>query len=154
MIEEESILDNIETHKNFIIISINPKLYPLSVIYSAAYALLDKAHAIVDGDPTTEILVELRPKEEDQDLKELGYLFNDELINYAVYTIQADRNKELRELIMNNALAGNLSKNPESNSIPWQEKKDVHNDPEDIRGLKTDCGCEGDPEGIFKKRDC
>ena len=73
MIEEESILDNIEVHKKFAIISINPKLYPLSVIYSAAYWLLDKAHVIIDGDPETEILVEIRPRVKNVDLKELGY---------------------------------------------------------------------------------
>jgi His-Xaa-Ser system protein HxsD len=112
MIEEESILDNIEVHKKFAIISINPKLYPLSVIYSAAYWLLDKAHVIIDGDPETEILVEIRPRVKNVDLKELGYKFNDELINYAVYTVQATRNKKLREMIVENALSGNLRTGP------------------------------------------
>ncbi|MBU0666569.1 MAG: hypothetical protein ABIC91_01485 [Nanoarchaeota archaeon] len=108
MIEEESILDNMEIHKNFAIVSLNPKIYPLSVIFSAAYWLLDKAHVIIDGDPETEILVEMRPRDKDVDLKELGNKFNDELINYAVYTVQSTRNKRLREMIVENALSGNL----------------------------------------------
>jgi len=114
MIEEESILDNIEIHKNFAIISINPKLYPLSVIYSAAYWLLDRVHVIIDGDPDTEILIEIRPKDKESkvDLKEIGFEFNDELINYSVYTVQATRNKKLREMIVENALAGNLRTGP------------------------------------------
>jgi His-Xaa-Ser system protein HxsD len=109
MTEEDSILDNIEIHKNFAIISVNPKMYPLSVIYSAAYWLLDRVHVLIDGDPETEVLVEIRPKKEQKvDLKEIGYEFNDELINYSVYTVQATRNKKLREMIVENALAGNL----------------------------------------------
>ena len=109
MTEEDSILDNIEIHKNFAIISVNPKMYPLSVIYSAAYWLLDRVHVLIDGDPETEVLVEIRPKKEQKvDLKKIGYEFNDELINYSVYTVQATRNKKLREMIVENALAGNL----------------------------------------------
>lgn len=120
MSNEDSILDNIEVHKNFAIISVNPKLYPLSVIYSAAYWLLDKVHVIIDGDPETEILIEIRPKDKDVavDLKEVGYFFNDELINYAVYTVQATRNKKLREMVMENALAGNLRNVSEQNIKP------------------------------------
>jgi His-Xaa-Ser system protein HxsD len=107
---EESMLDNIEVHKDYANISVNPRLYPLSVIYSAAYWLLDRVHVIVDGDPDTEILIEIRPKKNSKnlDLKEIGYEFNDELINYSVYTVQATRNKKLREMIMQNSLAGNL----------------------------------------------
>jgi len=112
MSEEDSILDNIEIHKNFAIISINPKLYPLSVIYSAAYWLLDRVHVIIDGDPETEILVEIRPKDKKVDLKEIGYEFNDELINYSVYTVQATRNKRLREMIVEKALMGNIGQQP------------------------------------------
>lgn len=120
MVEEDSILDNIEIHKNFAIISINPKLYPLSVIYSAAYWLLDRVHVIIDGDPDTEILVEIRPKKDlkEIDLKEIGYEFNDELINYSVYTVQATRNKRLREVIIEHALAGNTKGQQSFNPRP------------------------------------
>lgn len=128
---ENSILDNIEVHNDFAIISINPKLYPLSVIYSAAYWILDKVHVIIDGDPETEILVEIRQKnkEEPLDLKEVGYEFNDELINYSVYTVQATRNKRLREYIMENSLSGNTSQNikgpfPQQREYPKQRRAD------------------------------
>ncbi|MFC2135185.1 hypothetical protein ACFLTH_11255 [Bacteroidota bacterium] len=153
MIEEESVLDNIEVHKNFAIISVNPKLYPLSVIYSASYWLLDKAHVIVDGDPDTEILIEIRPKVKGTDLKELGYKFNDELINYSVYTVQATRNKRIRELIVENALQGNLRNAPKEPVFqPKAQENDedcvtctptnkesvlkTHEDPENIAGVR------------------
>ncbi len=110
--EKESILDNIEIHKNFLVISVNPKFYPVSVIYSAAYAMLDKVHVIIDGDPNSEVLVELRPKADgeisEKNLKEIGYNFNDELINYSIYTIQATRTKRIREALMESALRGNV----------------------------------------------
>jgi len=127
MSEEDSILDNIEIHKGFAIISVNPKLYPLSVIYSAAYWLLDRVHVIIDGDPDTEVLIEIRPKDKEQkvDLKEIGYEFNDELINYSVYTVQATRNKKLREMIVENALAGNLRNSPSPNQQTQQMNPEV-----------------------------
>jgi len=104
MADEKSILNNLEIHKDFVIASINPKLYPLSIIFSAAYALLDRAHIIIDGDPNTEILVELKRKNKEESLEELGRDFNDELVNYVVYMIQSIRNKKIREDIMENAL--------------------------------------------------
>ncbi len=143
---ENSILDNIEIHKDFAIISVNPKLYPLSVIYSAAYWLLDRVHIIVDGDPETEILIEIRPKKDEElDLKEIGYEFNDELINYSVYTVQATRNQKLRERIIDNALAniepvktGNMNQGnvrcdvPNQNQAPDPTRFNRPNDEQDI----------------------
>ena len=112
MAEKDSILDNIETHEDFIQVSVNPNFYPVSVIYSAAYAMLDKAHVIIDGDPKSEVLVELRPKDKEEmtakGMKELGYIFNDELINYSIYTIQATRTKRIREALIESALRGNV----------------------------------------------
>ncbi len=141
MVEEESVLNNIEIHKDFLIISVNPKLYPLSVIYSAAYSLLDKVHVLIDGDPATEILVELRAKEKSLDLKELGYAFNDELVNYSVYNVQALRNQRIREAIVENAISGNLRNTPNTPT----------SNPPPNRTQQDSCGCEtNDPEGIKK----
>jgi len=146
MVEDESILNNIEVYKDFVLVSVNPKLYPLSVVYAAAYALLDKVHVIIDGNPETEILVELRAKDKGQDLKELGYLFNDELVNYSIYTVQATRNKKLRESIVEYALRGNLrdTQNADIGVIKIE-------DPEGIRKVKMPEESKiDDPEGIFK----
>lgn len=119
----DSVLDNIEFHKDFAIVSVNPKLYPLSVIYSAAYWILDRAHVIIDGDPDTEVLVEIRKKKgKEVELKKLSYEFNDELINYSVYTVQATRNKDIRDMVVQNSLNGNMkgpsrSQNPQMNNV-------------------------------------
>lgn len=107
---ENSILDNVEVHETFAVISVNPRMYPLSVIYMAAYSQLDKVHVMVDGDPDTEILLEIRPKEDagEVDLKQVGYEFNNKLIHYSVYTINATKNISLREKIMKKALENNI----------------------------------------------
>ncbi|MBL7056499.1 hypothetical protein ISS07_06300 [Candidatus Woesearchaeota archaeon] len=85
-------------------LSLNPEIYPLDIAYSAAYAMLDRAFIVFSGNPKQEILVEIRPKEDGQDLEELGRSFNSELINYAVYTIQSKRNKGVKEAIVHRAL--------------------------------------------------
>ena len=86
-----------------VIISINPKIFPLEVIYSAAYMLLDRAHIIIDGNPKKKILVQLKAKKKD-DLTKLAYEFNDELINYSVYVVQAARTSGIRQAIVQRAL--------------------------------------------------
>ena len=58
-------ISNMEINKEegYALISINPKIYPLDVVYSAVYILLDKAYIVIDGDPEEEIIVEIRSKE-------------------------------------------------------------------------------------------
>jgi hypothetical protein len=62
-----------------VIISVNPKLYPLDLVCAAAGLFAERAHVTIDGDPKQEILVELRPKD-DCALELLGREFNSELI--------------------------------------------------------------------------
>jgi His-Xaa-Ser system protein HxsD len=113
-------------------VHINARLYPLEVIYSAAYVYLDKAHFIFDGDPKKEVVVTITPKKSDLDLKHLCLEFNNELINYSVYVIQAAKKQPIREAIIRKALATN-------NEC-------------DETGLNDDAGEEwvDDPEGIAK----
>lgn len=109
--------------ENLVLISISPRIYSLPVIYSAAYAFIDKCYVMIDGDPREEILVELRPKTK-TDLKTLGREFNTELVNYANYAVQCTRNAKLRETILKRVLLTNdeetiqpTEKTPE----PWKE---------------------------------
>jgi len=120
----------IDKESNSCIISVNPKMYSLDVIYSAAYVFLDKAYVLVDGDPNEEVIVELKPKEE-YDLEKLGREFNNELINYANYKDFSIKNKNIREIIIQRALLTNDSslveeskriEDPLGIAIPWQEK--------------------------------
>ena len=130
-----------------VILKVNPKLYPLEVIYSAAYVFLDRAYVLLDGDPKKEVIVKLMPKEK-HDLKKLGGEFFNELINYADYNKRAKETKNIREMLLQRALItndpsvlqegdGELDKimgelddnedsdyleDPEGIAIPWEEK--------------------------------
>jgi len=132
--KEVSIQGNLEMNKeeNYITISVNPKIYPLEFIMSSAYIFLDSCYVLVDGDPQEEIIVEIRPKN-NESLEEIGRKFNNELINYANYTIQATKNKNLREAVVNRVLMTNSENqescpepninDPENIAIPWHENE-------------------------------
>lgn len=130
-----SSIDNIEIDKegNYLLVSVNPKIYGLDIVYYATYVLMDRAYAILGGDPEREILVELRPKD-NSDLEALGREFNNELLNYAVYMKQSAKNQRLREAILQRVLMTNLvptegeepkgmMENAERIAKPWREKR-------------------------------
>jgi len=83
MLEPINALGNIEIDKkqNYVLISLNPSLYPVHVVLAAAEKLMSRACIILDGDPAEEILVEIRPKGSKEDLKKLAFDFNNQLIN-------------------------------------------------------------------------
>jgi His-Xaa-Ser system protein HxsD len=131
MAEEEKIITigNIEINKkeNFILLTINPKIYPLEVIYSAAYVFLDKAYIILFGDPESEVFIEMRFKSNKGDLETLGRDFNNELINYAVYKTQLEQSSEINSEIVQKALETNSSDEDQDLS-----DEDYTDDPLDI----------------------
>lgn len=88
-----------------VILSINPKIYPLEVIYGASYVFLDKSYVIINGDPEKEVLVQLKPKNKGEDLEELALKFNNELVNYGMYVVQAARTSTIRNAIVQAALS-------------------------------------------------
>ena len=110
-------------------IKINPKIYPLDVIYKAAYVMLDKAFILLDGNPETEVIVKIKGKNgEDEKLKDE---FSSELLNWAVYKDQSEKNAEIRKTIIQRALLTNgfeekkdddYLDDPEGIAIPWEEK--------------------------------
>lgn len=134
-------MDNIKIEKDSVVLIINPKIYPLSTIYSASYVFLDRAYVLLDGNPEKEVIVKLKPKQK-QDLKKLGMEFFNELINYADYQKRAEQTKNIRETILQRALLTNDPSfiesaqdkeiaeeledeeldDPEGIAIPWEEK--------------------------------
>ncbi|MCK5282310.1 MAG: His-Xaa-Ser system protein HxsD [Nanoarchaeota archaeon] len=128
-----SALGNIEIDENsdYILFSINPRIYSLDIIHSAAYIMLDKAYIILDYQ-NENILVEIRAKHENQDLKQLTMEFNEELLNYAVYKAQSERNKEIRQIILQRSL---LTNNPDyfiDTSTESPQNEDEIKDPKGI----------------------
>lgn len=94
-----------------VFIKVNPKIYPLEVIYSAAYMFLDRAYVVIDGDPQSEVIVQIKAKGK-EDLKKIALEFENELVNYAVYVVQAARTDEIRKTIIQKAL-GVVESQPE-----------------------------------------
>ena len=125
--KETSVVNNLEIHKkeNYVLVSINPVIYPLQVVYSAAYTLMDRAYIIIGGDPREEIIVELRPMEK-EDLEQLGRELNNELLNYAVYAVHSARNQGVRDAIVQRAFATN---DVEPSKAEGKEESDVIKDP-------------------------
>ena len=113
-------LGNIEINEKegYAYFLVNPKIYPLDVIYSAAYVMIDRAFIILDGDPEKKIKVEIRKKEAHHDINELTRSFNEELLNYAAYSVQSKKNKVIRETLLQRIL---LTNNPEY----FDNKKEV-----------------------------
>jgi His-Xaa-Ser system protein HxsD len=123
---------------NRIFVSLKPGIYPLDVIFSAAYVFMDRAYVIIDGNPASEITVELRPKDGKTDTEKLGGEFANELLNYSVYKIQSEKNSAIRQAIIQRALmtndpdvmleaeevsgSGSPIDDPEGIAIPWEEK--------------------------------
>ncbi|MBN2112445.1 hypothetical protein JW707_05095 [Candidatus Woesearchaeota archaeon] len=131
---------NLRIENNQLTISVNPKLYPLEAVYSAAYVFMDRAYIVLDGDPDKGILVKMKLKKEGS-LETLGNEFNNELLNYSDYLTRAKETKIIRELLLQRAIITNDSSvaesidfdelenleeefldDPEGIAIPWEEK--------------------------------
>ncbi|MEM4662746.1 MAG: hypothetical protein QXM75_01865 [Candidatus Diapherotrites archaeon] len=138
--------------KNEAIVNINPKVFPLEVVYAACYVLMDKAYFILDGDPQKEIKVFIKPKDDKLSKKQLESLalkLHDELINYATYAVQAARNQPLREAIIKRALATNLAEIEYCEECASEEKTKLDKEAEKIKMPDEDLFID-DPEGIAK----
>ena len=115
-------LGNIEINEKegYAFFLVNPKIYSIDIIYAAAYVMIDRAFVILDGDPKKEVKVEIRKKEDHDDLNLLVRAFNEELLNYAAYKVQSEKNKKLRELLLQRVL---LTNNPHYFSQHKEEEK-------------------------------
>ncbi len=125
---ENFVLD--ETEKN-VAVFVNPKIYPLPAVFSAAYSMMDRAYAVIDGDREKRVVVRLWPKGT-QGLKEIALEFNQELLNYAVCLAQAKKTEPVRQALAKRAFlahsmaeesAGLFVDDPMGIARPWQEQK-------------------------------
>jgi hypothetical protein len=84
-VKNEGSIKNFELHDGFVVLSVNPKIYPLDLVYSASYLFMDRAFVLLGGIPSEEITVELKPKDKSLDLEVLARDFNDELVRQATW---------------------------------------------------------------------
>ncbi len=115
------------------LVSVNPKVYPVGVVLSAAYSLLDKGYFWVGGSPDNELVVELQSKsgKSRKALERLCREFSEELLNCAVYALQSANNKPLREAILRAALFVNTPKKAAAIDAT-KGKNSYKTDPEEI----------------------
>ncbi len=101
--------DSVFFGNGFARIALNPKIYPVAVVLSAAYSLLDRGYFLVSGSPERELAVEIRSKGKPskEALQALCDSFSDELVNSAIYAIQSANNRPLREAILRAAFFSN-----------------------------------------------
>jgi His-Xaa-Ser system protein HxsD len=125
-------------------IIIDETIYPKEAIYGAVYVFIDRLYIYLDQTENKKIELTFKAKEvlSDEDLEKLeGELMN-ELLNYTVRINLAKYNKEIRELLVGQALISAVGeealdgKKSQDNSaekfeyiddplgiaIPWEEK--------------------------------
>ena len=90
----------VDKEKKIVTISVNPSVFPIDLIYNAAYMLMDRAYIILDGNPTKQIYAILKPRTYKGELVDLGRMFYDELVASAFHAVQFVRNKEMRDALM------------------------------------------------------
>lgn len=136
----------INEKENKIVVSINPKLYPLEAIHGAAYVFLDRAYIYLDGDPKSEVFISIKGKKKitKTNLIKMGGEFLNELLNYSLRHSISKSNKKIREYILGACLFGasgrdtisshvseeneeegkeeDWEKDPLNIAIPWEEK--------------------------------
>ena len=93
------------------ILSINPKLYNLDMVYATAYVHLDTIWFLFDGDPTVEIIIHATRKQPTLNLDQFAKQFMNELISISNYFKQLETNKSIITTILQRAL---FSASPET----------------------------------------
>jgi His-Xaa-Ser system protein HxsD len=138
---------NIEITKkeNELVISLNPKIYPLEAIYGTCYVFIDRAYLFLDGDLDKKVKVFLKGKKElnPEELEKLTGEFKNELLNYSLRLSIAKNTKKIRETIVERALFSvlphekelkvidrrpeqidekTIEEDPLGIAVPWEEK--------------------------------
>jgi len=98
------IINNIEMHQDHMIVSLNPGVFPLPVVYSAAESFLETNYLVIRGDPEEEIIVEFRLRQHG-DLEQIGREFNNQLIYHLEEYLESEQGEEFMKRIMQRALA-------------------------------------------------
>lgn len=97
---------SVKVDRNEISWAIKPRVYPMEVVYQAAFVFIDRAYIMLDKDEAGDILVRLKGKEplDKAALDALQGEFANELLNQAVRRSISRQNQRIRELIVAKAL--------------------------------------------------
>jgi len=110
--------------ENKITILIDPTIYSLEAIYSAAYIFIDKAYLFLEKGPKNQVAVSIKGKEKLtlKELKDLSGEFHNELLNCALRDKISKNNQKIREYVVARAL---MSAAEEENKPLMKTKKEV-----------------------------
>jgi His-Xaa-Ser system protein HxsD len=150
-----------QVENEFIKISLNPKLYNLETIYSAAYQIMEDAFVILDGDPDTEITVNLSYKEDTKnnghELSALAKKFMNQLVNYTFYKINSQKKELLRALLLKKSFENiDLEKFDESLETSSEAKENAEEEnceeckEEKASGKKSGTVLSDEEESVFE----
>jgi len=89
-----------------VIFLINQEIFSKDIVLNASYIMSDRADFFLDVDEKNHLVVELKSIGKIT-LKELIREFNIELLNYAVYKQQSEKNADLRKTLLKAALETN-----------------------------------------------
>ena len=131
-----------------LVLALDKGLYPLDVIYGAAYVFIDRAYILLgrDGDNIT---VELAAKDEDTEdsaLREMAGDFSNELLSQALRRKITKANQTILETIVSQALAG------ATGAMVPSSFDDDDDDDDDLDFLDDPLGIAVPWEERFKKR--
>jgi len=98
--KSESDFIKADQEKGVVTVVVNPEVFPIDLVYNAAYMLMDRSYIMLDGSPSEKIYVIMKPRTYKGKLLELGRMFYDELVASAFHAVQLVRNKEMREALM------------------------------------------------------
>ncbi len=94
----------IKKGKNWVRLTTDLDVYPLSTVYSASYVFLDRAYIYLDKKKNKTVEIWLFPKDKKENLDKLGMEFYNELINYAHYFESLKVNGEVVKTLLQRAL--------------------------------------------------
>jgi His-Xaa-Ser system protein HxsD len=120
-------------------ILVNQKVYPLDVVFGAAFVYLDKCYVFIDKGEKNQWKVRLRGKPgcSAKEFQALVGEFENELLNQALRAHIAEKTRKVRDLIVHRALfsalpasddlglddeVGDYLDDPLGIAIPWEEK--------------------------------
>ncbi|MFP4111862.1 MAG: hypothetical protein ACLFPQ_05715 [Candidatus Woesearchaeota archaeon] len=122
---------------DFAVIELNPRLYDLEAIYSAAYQTMEDSYIYFEGDPEIEITVNISYKDKSKNDKEalslLAKNFMNQLVNYTYYKINSKKKEILRALLLKKSFDNiNLYDTEADSSKNIQKETDISEEDEDV----------------------
>ena len=117
----------IDSSDNSILLNVNSAVYPLDVIFSVSYIFIEDNYIVLDKEKDN-ILVQIKPKNRNNNLNRLAGKFFNELATYTEYKNQLGKNRHVRDDIIKKVLLSNVfekSDNLRNMKFPWENDKDI-----------------------------